>query len=78
MLVETLYPCTDQIVAVGGPWTLEIGGLGGDPGGFGSRMRTFAMCGGGALVTGSFAPCTASESSVRGPVEGFGVLLGLV
>jgi len=34
--------------------------------------------GGGALVTGSFAPCTASESSVRGPVEGFGVLLGLV
>jgi hypothetical protein len=45
--VATLYLHIVPIKGVGGSWTLEIGGLGGDPGGFGSRMRTFAMCRGG-------------------------------
>jgi hypothetical protein len=46
VLVATLFPCADRIAGVGGPGTIEIGGLG-DLGGFGSRTRTFAMCGGG-------------------------------
>ena len=41
--VATLYLLVDQIAGV------EIGGSGGDLGGFGSRTRTFAMCGGGHL-----------------------------
>ena len=47
MPVVTLYPFIVLIEEVGGPWTLEIGGLGGGLGAFGIANEDVRMSGGG-------------------------------
>jgi hypothetical protein len=70
----TLYLHIDQINGVGGPWTLEIGDLGGDLGGFGITNEDVCMCVGGALVVVSFGSLNWCQGSLRG----FKVLVSLV
>jgi hypothetical protein len=59
----TLYLHIDQIDGVGGPWTLYIGGLGGD---FGIANEDVRMFEGGVLVIVSFAHFTL-VTGARGP-----------
>jgi hypothetical protein len=67
--VATSYPHIDQIERVGGPWTLDLGGLGG----LGIANEDICMFGGAHVVVSY-----AHSSGARGPLGGSGVLYSLV
>jgi hypothetical protein len=71
VLAATLSPSTDQIARVGGPQILGLGGLGGDLGGLGIANEDVHMFGGGTCNSEPRLTATG----VRGPSQGFGVLL---
>ena len=65
------YPYIDWIMRVGGPRTLGLGGLGGDPGEFGIANEDVRIFGGGTCNS----ELRLTATGVGGPDRGFGVLL---